>query len=355
MASDLRVIDRPLRKRACTVCGYTGVSGDSPLLDFGDYELYAHAPGRKEERARQAAFARWIAELVPAPVSVFDAGCGNGSLLVELHEHWPAAVRSGRDPAAAAVAFARAAGIDAQVGSINASEATASRSALVISINVIEHTRDPLAFVRGLAKRVDPSGLIVLIAPDGAIPSAELLIADHRHSFYAEHLGALCERADLVVVRQERAPHALGALVATIARPRTGLGSLPRTFADPGPTIAAQVRFLGSWAALERKLRARLPEPRRLVAFGVGEAAGMLRAYAPAVWELISCCTVDTRDMDRFGDRPVIEASDLRTADAVIVAVRPAAAASVAARLEAAGHTAIRYDDLIAEPTESHT
>lgn len=354
MASDLRVLKGPLEKRACTACGYIGVDARSTVLDFGDYELYAHAPGGHEERSRQTAFAAWIVRASAiVPTSVFDAGCGNGSLLVELRAHWPAAALRGRDPAASAVAFARAAGIDASVGLLDPADRAASTSELVISVNVIEHTSDPQSFLRALLAQLAEGARIVLIAPDGSRPNSELLIADHRHSFAPAHLRALCAEVGLEVMAQESAPPELGALACTVAR-RAGGRLAASTFSDPAPTIREAERFLASWGRVDATLLQRLGSRYSLSVFGAGEATGLLRAYAPAVWERVRRCAIDHPGDNLFGDRPVVPTRELPRDVPVIVAVRSEAVATVSNRLAANGLKTIRYDDIIHQASGVH-
>ena len=127
--SDLRVMLEPLDKWQCRMCGAIrrrSVNDVAKLFE-SDYDLYAHDPGRALEAFRQAGYASWLAEQISAPASCFEAGSGNGSLLLALREHWNAAM-SGVEPAQDAAAAARRACIAVATGYVQTADATAPRA-----------------------------------------------------------------------------------------------------------------------------------------------------------------------------------------------------------------------------------
>ena len=106
MLSDGRAVQIPLARSACAECGLArhtaALTGESLERIFNqDYGLYAHAPGAGFERERQHVYANWLLDLLgDTPVtSLFEAGCGNGSLLQELRRQRPAWRLSGVEPA----------------------------------------------------------------------------------------------------------------------------------------------------------------------------------------------------------------------------------------------------------------
>src|SRR5215831_7494494 len=93
MLSDGRMLDRPLAKDDCSRCGLLGHRHTPDAAEIAGYfregyTLYAHAPGRPEERARQEAYAEWIAAQIRprGAVRLLEIGCGNGSLLLALKQ-----------------------------------------------------------------------------------------------------------------------------------------------------------------------------------------------------------------------------------------------------------------------------
>jgi SAM-dependent methyltransferase len=345
MTSDWRLVDTPLGMTSCPDCG---VAFRDPTLpppaDFStDYGLYAHPPGRTAEHTRQAAYAAWIAAAVDRPARALDVGCGNGSLLLALRAHWPDTELLGCDPSPDSVHFAQAAGLSAWAGT--AADLQEDRRAdLVISVNVIEHTADPWMFARALVQAVRENGRIVLVCPDGARPGVELLIADHLYSLTAAQLEAALSAAGFTVTHWSAAPRELGPFQMVVASRSASRATLPVT--APAALVAARESYLRAWQQLDASLCARLPS--RVVCFGAGEAAALLRAYAPTSWSRVDLCATDADAGGRFGDRPHVRLDDVSRDEAVLLGVRPQDQERVASRLRTTFQTVITWYDLVA-------
>ena len=345
MASDWRVVREPLARQACAACGlirrWPGETAGEALYAAG-YGLYAHAPGDARERSRQAQYAEWIASVLPRPPArVLDVGCGNGSLLLALGERWPSARLAGCDPSAESVAHGATPGLRLWQGTAADLPAEAA-SDLVVSVNVIEHTHDPLAFLRGLRGAVAAGGTLILVCPDGGQPGLELLFADHVFSFAPAHLHALCARAGLEVQSSGAAPAALGAFQMVVARPAAPDTAVPATRAVSPDGRAS---YLESWRLLDARLIERVPEP--AVCFGAGEAAGLLRAYAPRTWARVRACTVDGAASGRFGNLPLVGLDSVGADETVLLGVRPVDQPRVARRLGARFTRVAAWYDLL--------
>lgn len=118
--------------------------------------------------------------------TALDVGCGAG-LLAEPLARLGAKV-TGIDASADLIAAARehsaAMGleIDYRTGDVQALEA---RFDLVTCMEVIEHVADPAAFVKALAKRLAPNGLLVMSTPNATALSRLMMIS------VAEGLGRI--------------------------------------------------------------------------------------------------------------------------------------------------------------------
>ena len=83
------------------------------------------------------------------------------------------------------------------------------------------------------------------------------------------------------------------------------------------------------------------------VCFGAGEAAGLLRAYAPRAWASVRACTVDGDSHGRYGELPMIPLDSIPDGETLLVGVRPADQPRVAARLAARFTRVVTWYDLV--------
>jgi SAM-dependent methyltransferase len=331
MLSDGRLVATRLRRGHCRACGggwlQPGEAARLPRRTFGtDYGLGAAAPGEADLARAEGHAARIVALHArlggAAPASLLDIGCGNGALLLRLGARWPRAGRRGVEPAPRVAAAARAGGLDVAL-----TLRPGHRADLVVCVNVIEHTADPLAFLRALRRAIGPGGAAALICPDGSLPWVELLMADHRWSFTPAALAALAARAGLRVVVSEGA--ARGFQLAWL-RP-----TVPRRPAPPrGSRPAAPRRaYLAAWRALDDALRAARTPGLPLLLFGAGEAAQLLRAHAPRAWREVRAVTLDGATRGATLGRPLRAVDSLRAGEAdLLLGVRPGAQPMLAAR-----------------------
>jgi SAM-dependent methyltransferase len=343
MLSDGAPCGVSVRRLHCRSCGVGWLppfeAARLPRRTFGDAYALGAAPPTAADLARAGGYARRIAALwnKAPPATVLDVGCGNGALMAALGTLWPATRFRGVEPAPRVAAAARLGG-----NPVSRSLRPGMRASLVVSVNVIEHTPDPLGFLRSLRRAVAPGGAALLICPDGALPWLELLMADHRWSFTPAALAGLAAQAGFMVERNDPAP---GGFQALALRPVSGRPTAPqrRAFMSPGPRRS----YLGAWRALDGILDARSAGGGRRVCFGVGEVTRLLRMQAPKSWSRVAALTADDAAGAQGLGRPFLAPADLRPDDEVLLAVRPGAQPAVAARL-GERHAVLRWDDVLA-------
>ncbi|WP_159017370.1 class I SAM-dependent methyltransferase [Cognatiluteimonas profundi] len=357
MRSDGAMLDADLAKIECASCGLVMHAAPRPLQslarEFGaGYALYAHPPGASYEGLRQATYADWIVGQLDGwrPASVFEIGCGNGSLLMALGERLPGARLCGMDPSPDAVGFARAAQVDASVGYLDSAYRGGERFDLVVSVNVIEHTSDPREFIAAASRLLAPDGRILFVCPDGNRPSSELLVYDHLFTFTRNALSALFSSAALTTLDQQLAPSSLGDFQSILATVGVSVRALDVPVANPA-LHSQRTAYLQSWASLDHALSDRCRQDSALLCFGVGEAVRMLLTYAPLVTQKISAFVVDEAACETFAGRPVLRYESLprHTQRTLLLGVRTAVQPVLAERFQADGFATVRWDDLIAE------
>jgi SAM-dependent methyltransferase len=327
----------------CDTCGLACrlPTSDSLALFESGYALYAHAPGESREQTRQAEYARWIARVIGTPPSrVLDVGCGNGSLLRALRQFWPDADLLGCDPSGEAIAAGSGEGVRLWRGTALDLPRDLGVD-LVLTVNVIEHTIDPLPFVDALAGAVVRDGRVIVICPDGGRPGLELLFVDHLFSFARPHLEAMMRRGGLNVIGGSRAPESLGAFQMVVGRRSDERGPHDVEAAH----IAGRSAYLERWRALDAHLVTRLGPT--AVCFGAGEAAGLLRAYAPQSWARVVACTADGVSSGHFGGVPIVPLDHVDADVSLLLGVRPRDQKRLAERLRAGFSRVIEWYDLV--------
>jgi len=356
MLSDGRIVPYPLRRHACGACGLAAhvesPSDEAVRETFAEgYDLYAHPPGDRFENERQRRYADWIKSLAGpvAPSSVFEVGCGNGSLLMQLRSIWPSASFAGIEPAAAAAKHAKDAGFAVTCGFLESCDHPNLAADIALSVNVLEHSADPIRFLRVLRDSIAPSGKGIIICPDGDSPSTELLIFDHLQSLTGMALARLCAAARLRVVGQAKAPAGLGAFQAAAVETNGEVGSMPETNSDLAMRlIEARSRFLFAWQRLDGRLLERAGGSAELLCFGTGECAQLLRAYAPRIWQKVVAFAIDG-GAGFFDGRPVLDYSSLRptAGRAILPAIRHDLHRAIYQRLKNDGHEFVAWNDLL--------
>ena len=354
LLSDMRTTPERLGRAACLRCGLVR-RRHLPRLDeqrgiFDDAYSFVAGPPTEFVRRRQAALTTWMAGALAGfrPASVLELGCGDGSLLEALGVAWPGVSLRGVEPAARSVAEARRRGVQVSTGFAE-TLAFDGGADLCLSVNVLEHVPGPVEFLRSMRNAVSIDGRVVVVCPDGDIPNYELLIYDHLYSFGRHALEALCARAGLVALRTEKAPAVLGPFHMVVARPARD-GETPQSAIDPegSRVAAAKDAYLTLWSRLEDVLSERVGGATRIVMFGNGDVAALLRLYAPAVWALVAACVVDGEpDVDRFLDRPLYGYGSLSEPSVIVLGVRPGNHDIVATRLVGDGHRVVRWDDVV--------
>lgn len=228
---------------------------------------------------------------------------------------------------------------------------------LIYSYHVIEHTADPVRFLKALADRLTPDGIVVTVCPNGAVPHAELIHSDHLFSFTTEHLVALAQKAHLAPVESREFvledAHEFNQIL--VARRSQGTKSdLPTGYSAPRWPNASQLehdrnQYLQGWTRLDAELSGRVRSGTVVVCFGTGGWAARLAGYAPGLWDHVCACTVDGPPADRFFGKPVLEYAALshHRPDVVIVGTNPSRQEALAARLHRDGFHGVRWNDLI--------
>lgn len=184
-----RFILEELRVVACRRCGLEYINPQPPVEAVearydGSYFESANplAWGYQDYAAMRPSFEPGIRKklsimrrFAPPPGTLLDVGCAYGFFLdLARHEGWSV---SGVDLSAHAVARARRllASADLRIGQLHEAGFPAAAFDSITCWDVIEHTRDPVAFLRETARLLKPGGRLFLTVPNVGTRHARIL------------------------------------------------------------------------------------------------------------------------------------------------------------------------------------
>jgi SAM-dependent methyltransferase len=139
----------------------------------------------------------------PAATSLFDVGCGRGSILADLRRSFPAVAFAGGEALHEALLFARKRLPGADLYQIDARTLPFDREFdVVTSCDVLEHLDDDGAAARELFRVVRPGGGIMVTVPQHRwLWSANDTFSRHRRRYERRQLIRVLEQAGFVVER----------------------------------------------------------------------------------------------------------------------------------------------------------
>jgi SAM-dependent methyltransferase len=352
MISDGRVVPQALRKMSCVKCGAASHAADvSPqdirtIYDSG-YTLAGSAP--KSDAGRARAYGQWIQSECVAPRSILEVGCGSGALLRELSVIWPEASCFGIDPALPHPDRSDHK-LRLEQGFIEDVPGEVGKFDLIVAVNVIEHTAHPGRFLATLQSRLAADGKIVIVCPAADPPNLELLFFDHLYSLTANALGAVAAATPLVLRKQSFAAAAIGDFQMLVFDTADRVPELPLRQHSFYELWSERQSYLDGWIKLDQALLDRSRSVTRLVAFGGGQTAALLRAYAPRTWARVELILLDDENEAWSLDTPIASYANAvqNLGSRILIATSPRVQNMIADRLRSDGLPSIRWDDLIA-------
>jgi SAM-dependent methyltransferase len=201
---------------ACQVCGLAYTLPRLRPEDFATYypQTYsAYEPNAAEaepsvgervgELQRQAIirFGPYREVWKRPPGRLLDVGCGVGDLAAAFGRHgWETC---GLDPSAQAVAHARAAGVDAAIGTLEGAPWPDGHFDAIIFNHSLEHVDDPAAAVVTAARLLRPGGILAIAVPNFGSPHRRIFgsawfqldLPRHLQHFDRVSLSGVVERA----------------------------------------------------------------------------------------------------------------------------------------------------------------
>jgi len=352
MLSDGRIVARPLDKLRCPGCGlirhrHPPDAAEISAIYSGAYGLPALTGTGEQFRGKAYASAILDALGKPAPdLRILDVGCGSGAMLRALSERPEAGSfqLTGIDPALPA-ALAQADGrLTLLRGFPDSALAGHGRFDVVISINTIEHTSDPPAFLSTLKALMAPEGVAIVVCPTTEFANDELLFFDHFWSISPAAMAGFAASAGLRLISR-----------AGLAAPLAGFQLFRFSGEKSASAIAGEqpssdaIAYLTAWKELDVFLERQIAEVNKPAqAFGAGQMAALLRAYAPRTFARLKRFLLDHPE-EAWPLGPAVRYDGQNTLDGCVtlVAVHPSAQDVVAARIRGDGGMAVTLPSTI--------
>lgn len=346
MFSDGRVSDAPLDKCSCKSCGHgflTTTLGSTRLGEVydDDYNLGLRTPDADRQRA--AGYCEEISQVLARfgfnagrGISVVEFGSGTGALLAEISSRWPIIYGLGIEPARKLVEVALGQlpeQIEIRQGFVDANTRLGQTYDLCISVNVIEHTPDPVEFLSACRTVTNADSLIAIICPDGEAPYSELLFADHISSFSVQSFALIASKAGLSVAHTASLTAArLGFRIFVLRHGRAEVE--PRGAEHYKLLSEERDQYLLGWSELENEAIAAL-DKLPFGIFGVGEYADLLASYCPYLVQQALFYVVDNPQFQFHRGLPVVSTERFLSDEARIgiAAVNPRSWSQIKQRL----------------------
>jgi len=347
MLSDGRIIARSLEKLWCPGCGlvrhrHPPTTAEISAIYSGAYGLPALTGTGEEARGR--AYAAAVVDAIGGRkpgLRLIDVGCGSGAMLRALGDLDEATnyELTGIDPALPPALAQANERLTLIRGFPDRDLAGHGPFDAVISINTIEHTPDPAQFLATLASMMTPDGQMIVICPTTEFANDELLFFDHFWSISPAAMISFAARSGLRMVGRR----GLAAPLAGFQLFRFAHSASGGSEAAVADLSADAVPYLDAWkeldASLERQLVA-AGHPAQ--AFGAGQMAALLRAYAPRTFAMLKRFLLD-RPEEAWPLGPAVRYDGFTTLDGwtTLVAVHPSAQNAVAERIRGDGGFAV--------------
>jgi len=300
--------------------------------------------------------AEWIRQSLASfdPKSILDAGCGRGWMMTAIREIYPNAVIEGVEPSEQESENARNAGFRVITAKVDKNLDLGKQYDLIYSANVVEHTTDPVDFLRSLGSCIRDDGLIAIICPDSSIPSAEFMFSDQNYSFTPQQLMQLAELSGLKVIKWKTSPETSSVnskqLVLLSKSDAVISDNEPSDIQPHAPDeiFRERCRYVESYRQCDQYLVDCITCHKTIYNFGTSTWSLLLAAYCPKYWGLVTSCVIDG-DGGMFQGKPVRDFSKLSLPDEgiFILGVNPLIQPELSRRLTAKNIPNITWNHLI--------
>ena len=296
MISSGRIFERSLKKAICKTCEYgfhIEPITNSEIVDFydNDYDLSVNDTAGDKEREKNFATAIQQVACDVQTESVLDIGCGTGMLLAQLSHaggtHRVVGIEASNQLVSKAKKNLSSLTINKEVIQTFAENFIINEAFdLVVSINAIEHSLNPSAFLKTVAKHLKKHGVAVIITPSGE-GTEELLFLDHISTFSPRSLEIFSAGAGLKMTDWKNLDGTASGFQMAVLQKSGNSSSIPNLH-----QIEGRFQQLESWIKLNERAQADFFQ-QPFAIFGAGQFTDLIAAYAPVIFDKSKAIVVD--------------------------------------------------------------
>lgn len=357
LTTDGKLVPLAARNAQCLVCGLMQklqcVDRIFEHLSYTDtYDLYSRPGVKKFDEARYRSYAQWVGSYLPqTPARIIEIGCGAGWVLAFLQEAYPRHRFEGLEPAASACKAAQENGVQARQGILGEVGLALEPGAfdMAYSINVLEHTPDPIQFLREMEAIVKPGGTILTICPNSDVISSESLYIDHLFSIRRDNLRSMYYRAGL---RPAHGAPGVGAMddLQVMVGTADGVSEVEREHSVSEVLLQARRNYYGAWDRFDDMLIARMGNAEEIICFGAGETSDLMSFFAPEAWARVQGYAIDRIGDEkpaRYRDLPLYFIEEVPKTATLVLGTKQHYQQKLHQRLSQQFRHVVRWDDVL--------
>jgi SAM-dependent methyltransferase len=348
-SSDCMPVKGDIRVGVCRNCGLLQKE-ISPAWSalcskiYGNYQIYHQAAGREQKvlgrdtgafKARSELIADFLKSShdFPRNGSLLDIGCGNGAFLRSIHALFPEWTVVGVDINDTYRDQILSIGPRAAFKGTDELAASRDRYGMVVLIHCLEHIPDPVTYLAGARRYIEPGGRLLIQVPDAELNPFDLVVADHASHFVKATIAAIVEAAGYELISCGN--DIVGKEITLLARPLPDGAEHRLNSGRPDAAEIAGRRL--AWLDETLRCGRRLAnEARPLGIFGTSIAGVWIATGIDNKFDFYVDEDRARIGRDYFGI-PILAPAEIPSGSTVFVCLEPKLAADIAARYSGVG------------------
>ena len=188
----------------------------------------------------------------------------------------------------------------------------------IFSNQVIEHTSEPLEFVKAIDDLLSLNGMVLFCCPTQTQIAAETLFIDHLYHFSEESFKHLIRLSGFVLTKEFIAPWDKFTHCYVINRKGISCNALNRI--SPIEALESRKDLVKKFRELDTELSKKIkPLSGPIYLFGAGEFSQIIECYAPEFFQSLKSIVVTKKNGHRIFDQNILMLEEVTPNNGVIV------------------------------------